>query len=89
MEELTDPLSGPEETAESRVRLERVLAAMNAALTPLERQALWLRANEGLQVDEITHLLGLDGASGARSILQSARRKLRLALGERMEEGSQ
>lgn len=81
MEEMSDLLAGPEDTAEHRVRLEQVLAAMQEALSPPEREALWLRAYEGLHVDEITRLLGLDGASGARSLLQSARRKLRAALG--------
>jgi RNA polymerase sigma-70 factor, ECF subfamily len=81
LEDMTDLLAGPEETAEHRVRLERVLGAMNEVLEPVERQALWLRAHEGLHVDEITHLLGLDGASGARNVLQTARRKLRQALG--------
>lgn len=80
LEGLDDLLSGPEETAEHRMRLERVLAAMEDALAPLERRALWLRAHEGLHVEEITRLLGLKGASGARSLLQSARHKLRAAL---------
>jgi RNA polymerase sigma-70 factor, ECF subfamily len=80
MEELTDPLAGPEDAAGRRIELERVLAAMERALTPLERRALWLRAYEGLAVEEITRLLGIEGPSGARSVLQSARRKLRAVL---------
>jgi RNA polymerase sigma-70 factor, ECF subfamily len=80
LEGLDDLLIGPEETAEHRLRLERVLAVMEDSLEPLERRALWLRAHEGLAVDEITRLLGLTGASGARSLLQSARKKLRAAL---------
>jgi RNA polymerase sigma-70 factor (ECF subfamily) len=82
LEELDGMLTGPEETAEHRVRLERVLGAMDEELDPLERRALWLRAHEGMPVDEITRLLGLRGASGARSLLQSARRKLRASLVE-------
>ena len=82
LEELDGLATGPEETVEHRVRLERVLGAMDEDLDPLERRALWLRAHEGLHVDEITRLLGLRGASGARSLLQSARRKLRASLVE-------
>jgi RNA polymerase sigma-70 factor, ECF subfamily len=83
---LTALQCGPEETAEHRVDLERVMRTMEDALAPLERQALWLRAYEGMQVEEITRLLGLDGPSGARGLLQRARRKLRAALGESIEE---
>jgi DNA-directed RNA polymerase specialized sigma24 family protein len=49
-------------------------------LDPLEREAIWLRCYEGMPVEEITGLLGIDTASGARGILQRARRKLRAAL---------
>jgi RNA polymerase sigma-70 factor (ECF subfamily) len=80
MDELDDLVTGPEETTEHRMRLERVLGAMERALDPLERRALWLRAHEGMGVDEITQVLGLGGSSGARSVLQSARRKLRASL---------
>jgi RNA polymerase sigma-70 factor, ECF subfamily len=81
VEELTTPRVGPEEEAEHRVGLERTLRAMESCLSPLERQALWLRAREGVPVGEITRLLGLESASGARGLLQGARRKLRAALG--------
>jgi len=57
-----------------------VLEAIMSALEPVERNALWLRAIERLPVDEITRLLGIKGASGARGVLQSARRKLRARL---------
>ncbi len=88
MEELDEAFAGPDEQAEHRERLERVLEAMNTCLEPLERQALWLRAHEGLHVDEITSVLGLSGAAGARSVLQSARRKLREALAPGRKEGA-
>jgi RNA polymerase sigma-70 factor, ECF subfamily len=86
VEELTTLRIGPEEEAEHRVGLERTMRAMEECLGPLERQALWLRAYEGVPVDEITRLLGLEGSSGARGVLQSARRKLRAALGGSVEE---
>jgi DNA-directed RNA polymerase specialized sigma24 family protein len=36
-----------------------------------------------MPVDEITALLGVSGASGARGLLQRARRKLRAAMDRR------
>lgn len=64
-----------------------VLEAIREGLEPHEQDALWLRAVERVPVDEITKLLGLEGASGARGVLQSARRKLKARLGSRWEEG--
>jgi len=52
-------------------------------LDPMEATALFLRCDEGLSVDEITRLLAVPGASGARGLLQAARRHLRAALEER------
>lgn len=60
----------------------RVLELMARALTPREQEALWLRAMEGLSVEHITAVLGVEGASGARGLLQGARRRLRAALAE-------
>lgn len=57
--------------------------AMRELLEPAECTALILRCEEGLGVDDITRALGLTGASGARGVLQSARRKLRAALERR------
>jgi RNA polymerase sigma-70 factor (ECF subfamily) len=59
---------------------DRVLEAVNESLEDLERTALWLKCFEGASVEEITRLLRLDNVSGARSLLQKARRKLRAAL---------
>lgn len=58
-------------------------ALFRDCLSPLEREAIWLRCFEGLPVGEVTRLLGLTHASGARSVLQSAREKLRVALAKR------
>src|SRR4029079_14118106 len=58
-------------------------ALLRDHLSPLELQAIWLRCFEGLPVPEITRLLGLTHASGARSVLQSAREKLRARLARR------
>lgn len=87
---LEDAAPGPGESYERREREDRVLAAMRASLTPLEQTALWLKAYEGMAVKDITRVLGVEEESGARALLQTARRKLRAAL-ERSapgEEGS-
>lgn len=65
---------------------DRVLDAVNASLEDLERTALWLKCFDGASVETITSLLGLDNVSGARALLQKARRKLRAAL-ERSGDG--
>lgn len=48
-----------------------------------EREALWLRCFERMPVEEITRVMGLDSATGARGLLQRARRHLRSALDAR------
>jgi len=50
-----------------------------------ERDAIYLRCWERLPVDEITRRLELHQASGARGLLQTARRKLRAAFDRREE----
>lgn len=79
-DELVSADRSPEEELDSRDEMRRLLAGMEAALEPRERAALWLRAVEGMSVDDITQVLGVDGSSGARAVLQSARRKLRAEL---------
>ena len=60
-----------------------LMGTIRDALEPDEARVLMLRCEEGLPVEEITRLLRLPGASGARGVLQSARRKLRAALERR------
>ncbi len=82
--------AGPEESAERRIEEERVLEVIREALDPLEQQVLWLRCFERVPVEELTQLLHVPGSSGARGLLQTARRKLRAALEQRgitMDEG--
>ena len=79
-DELVATGRSPEEELDSRDALRRLLAGMDAALEPRERAALWLRTVEGMSVDDITQVLGLGGPSGARAVLQTARRKLRAEL---------
>jgi RNA polymerase sigma-70 factor, ECF subfamily len=58
----------------------KVLDVAARVLDATEQKALWLRYSERLPVEEITAMLGLDRRSGARAVLQRARRKLRNAL---------
>jgi RNA polymerase sigma-70 factor (ECF subfamily) len=84
-----DTRPDPAATFEQEEEEERLLQLMEAVLDPRERRALWLRCFERLPVDEVTRRLGLTSTSGARSVLQSARRKLRAALDRRSgEEGA-
>lgn len=73
---------GPDEAHESEEERTRVFAAIDGVLDEKERAALWLRASEGMSVEEITRVLRLESATGARGLLQTARRKLRAALRE-------
>jgi RNA polymerase sigma-70 factor (ECF subfamily) len=86
---LTSDGAGPESAYESAESERRILDAMRGALDERERMALWLRAEEGMSVEDITRLMKLESASGARGLLQTARRKLRAALapGIRDERG--
>jgi RNA polymerase sigma-70 factor (ECF subfamily) len=81
--------AGPEGAYESAESERRILDVMLGTLDERERLALWLRAEEGMSVEDITRLMGIDSASGARGLLQTARRKLRAALapGIRDERG--
>jgi RNA polymerase sigma-70 factor (ECF subfamily) len=79
-EYIPDPGASPDQLVEDRENEERVLELMKTALEPIEQKALWLRCFEKVSVDEITGLLGIESASGARAVLQKARRKLRAAL---------
>jgi RNA polymerase sigma-70 factor (ECF subfamily) len=65
---------------------QQLLDLIREVLDPREQDALWLRCIERMPVEEVTRRLGIGGASGARSVLQSARRKLRLALERRCDE---
>ena len=51
-------------------------------LDPQEKEALHMRCFEGLSVDAITEFMAIKSSSGARGVLQRARRKLQSALDE-------
>jgi RNA polymerase sigma-70 factor, ECF subfamily len=77
---------GPEEEYLAKAEEEQVLTLLNEVLDSDERTALWLRCYEGMPVDEITRALGLTSETGARSLLQRGRRKLRAALSRGMAD---
>ena len=57
-----------------------LLRIIRDELAPEEQQAIWLRCVERMPLDEVTRVMKLDGASGARAVLQRARRKIRAAM---------
>lgn len=77
---IADAGRGPDEDLEAKLDAARLAALVRATLDAREQQALWLRCEEGLPVETITEMLRLDASSGARGLLQTARRKLRAAL---------
>ncbi len=79
-EEVASDRPDPEMEALTGMEEERMLALLNQVLDPVERQAVWLRCYEEMPVPEITRVLGITDRSGARGLLQRARRKLRAAL---------
>jgi len=84
---LPHPNDDPEREYEELRDEARLRALLERTLEVDERRALWLRCEEKLPVDEIGRLLGLENATGARALLQRARRKLRAVL-ERAGEAS-
>ena len=79
---------GPEDELAMRDDEEATLRLLERTLDEQERMALWMGCFERMPVDEITRALGLTNATGARGLLQRARRKLRAALSARGEEAT-
>ena len=86
LEMVADTAPAPDEALERSLAVENLLNLVRDTLTAEEQNALWLRCYEGLPVDVITQRLGLDQKTGARGLLQRARRKLRAALSEGDDE---
>jgi RNA polymerase sigma-70 factor (ECF subfamily) len=81
LEDLPDPRPNPASELEDRQERDALLALVREHLDPQEQRAVWLRCAEKMPVDEITRVLGLQSATGARGLLQTARRKLKAARG--------
>jgi RNA polymerase sigma-70 factor (ECF subfamily) len=71
-----------EERIEQEMQGRRLAEAASRVLDTTEQRAIWLRYSERMPVDEITTTLRLDQKTGARAVLQRARRKLKSALEE-------
>lgn len=83
LEAMATQTANPGRQFEEKLAEEEVLDLIRIHLEPREQEALWLRCFERLPVDSITRMLHISEASGARAVLQSARRKLRAALQNR------
>jgi RNA polymerase sigma factor (sigma-70 family) len=80
---LPGPAADPERQLLETLAEQDMLNLIRDTLEPLERKALWLRCFDRLPVASITELLEISDRTGARAILQKARRKLRAALDAR------
>lgn len=85
LELLTDPAPGPDRQIVEREAEERLMALICGTLEPIEQDALWMRCIDRLPIDVITTTLRIESPSGARGVLQNARRKLRAALAREEE----
>ena len=82
---LQDSGAGPEARFAEAEEEASMMGLLVGTLERAEQDAIYLRCWERLPVDEITSRLGLTGASGARGVLQNARRKLKAALARRAQ----
>lgn len=80
------PGSDPARQFAEREGEERLRQLVLEHLDESEREALWLRCFERLPVEEIGRMLNVGLASGARGVLQRARRKLRAAIEQQERE---
>jgi RNA polymerase sigma-70 factor (ECF subfamily) len=81
-DDIEAPASDHARQLEEREDEERMLSLIRSKLEPDEQKVIWMRCFERMPVDEITRVLGITSASGARGLLQRARRKLKDALGK-------
>lgn len=75
-----DPALPHDESVLGALDEDRLLALIRRELDADEQKAIWLRCIERMPVEEITGVLNVSGESGARALLQRARRKLRAAM---------
>ncbi len=74
---LIDESNRFDERLEAEIQSEKLVELMARVLDEDERKSIWLRYVDLMPVDQITAVLKLDHKSGARAVLQRARRKLR------------
>ena len=93
---LGDPLEDPDSIPDVRFRpdgeiedeqeKEALLDLIRKNLAPVEQQAVCMQIFDRMPVEAITEALGIVGSTGARGVLQNARRKLRAALGPKRRD---
>lgn len=88
LELVADPGQGPDEVLQEKLAAADLRRLAAETLTSQEQDALWMRCFEAMPVDVITRQLGITEGSGARAVLQRARRKLRRALEGRSPLGA-
>jgi RNA polymerase sigma-70 factor (ECF subfamily) len=79
-EEHPDPAPLPDALLFDGHGEDRLLELIRRELDGEEQKAIWLRCIERMPVEQVTGVMGLSNVSGARALLQRARRKLRAAL---------
>jgi len=84
---IPDPANDPAQILVDRMSEEALLDLIRSHLDPLEQEALWLRCFEQMPVERITAVLGIRQSSGARGVLQRARRRMREALARTQATG--
>lgn len=85
---LVDPAADALHDHAQSQRQQGVAAAVDRVLDPVEARAVQLHYGQGVPIAQVTQALGLDNRSGARGVLQRARRKLRHDLRDQMPEDS-
>jgi RNA polymerase sigma-70 factor (ECF subfamily) len=89
----TDPdtiAGGREDPAElliEKLDEEKLLGILRERLDSVEQAVVWLRCFERMPIDSITRILGIGQVSGARAVLQRARRKLRAVAASELDAG--
>ncbi len=86
-DELSGTESDPAAVFEDRMDEGQLIDLIRQNLSPHEQEVLHLRCFEKLSVDRITQIMKIEEGSGARAVLQRARRKLRAAM-EALEKES-
>jgi len=82
-----DSAPAPDDALAAEESATLLLDLIRSELDAVEQDAVYLRYFERMPVDEIGAFLKIEGASGARAVLQRARRKLRDAARGRFKDG--
>jgi RNA polymerase sigma-70 factor (ECF subfamily) len=77
---IADESGDPEQAFFDKVDEEALIELIRNELSPEEQAAIWLRCFERMSILSVTQILGIEQVSGARAVLQRARKKLRAAL---------